>query len=245
MPRKPTGNPLGRPPKYSEDEHPVTVSLRIPRELAGQMKRYASLHRQSVTELLLDGLRWRLGEDDPRGLGIDLPHEGGQNDNGYYGNTDMSAPMLEEIRTALARQETRLQALVQALEQRPVVSVSSVDYGNTTKESVGQQNTSEPVREANGRHAPQEEYAESSNTVLQEDRNVAARDTAAQQPDMPDKAALVARLHQMRASGLSLSQIAGQLQAEGLPTLSGKGQWQKGTVDKLLRSQAQSQAQPT
>jgi hypothetical protein len=54
----------------------------------------------------------------------------------------------------------------------------------------------------------------------------------------PDKAALVARLHQMRASGLSLSQIASQLQAEGLPTLSGKGQWQKGTVDKLLHSQA-------
>jgi hypothetical protein len=46
----------------------------------------------------------------------------------------------------------------------------------------------------------------------------------------------------MRARGLSLSQIAGQLQAEGLPTLSGKGQWQKGTVDKLLHSQAKSHA---
>jgi len=40
----------------------------------------------------------------------------------------------------------------------------------------------------------------------------------------------------MRTSGLSLAQIASQLQAEGLPTLSGKGQWQKGTVDKLLRA---------
>jgi Recombinase len=58
----------------------------------------------------------------------------------------------------------------------------------------------------------------------------------------PDKAALVMRLQQMRASGLSLSQIAGQLQAEGLPTLSGKGQWQKGTVDKLLHSLAKRQA---
>jgi hypothetical protein len=51
-----------------------------------------------------------------------------------------------------------------------------------------------------------------------------------------EKAMLMRRLRQMRASGLSLSQIAGQLQAEGLPTLSGKGQWQKGTVDKLLRA---------
>jgi len=30
------------------------------------MKRYASRHRQSVTELLLDGLTWRLEQGDPR-----------------------------------------------------------------------------------------------------------------------------------------------------------------------------------
>ena len=107
---------------------------------------------------------------------------------------------------------------------------------------MGQQSTPEPVREGNGWHEPLESHKDGSNTVLPEDGNAVARDTSAQQPDdMPDKAALVARLHQMRASGLSLSQIAGQLQAEGLPTLSGKGQWQKGTVDKLLRSQAQRQ----
>jgi hypothetical protein len=83
-----------------------------------------------------------------------------------------------------------------------------------------------------------------NNTVLQEDGTAAECHTAGGQPDISDKAALVARLHQMRASGLSLSQIASQLQAEGLPTLSGKGQWQKGTVDKLLHSQAKSQGQP-
>jgi hypothetical protein len=194
------------------------------------MKRYASLHRQNVTELLLDGLKWRIGEGDPRGLGMAMPPQTAYGDNEHYGNTEIpsdalsesgSTAVLEEIRTALARQETQLQALTQALEQRPLVSTSKEYYGNTTKTPPGEQ-----------------AHAESSNTVLQEDENVAARDTSGRQPDTPDKAALVARLHQMRASGLSLSQIAGQLQAEGVPTLSGKGQWQKGTVDKLLHSQA-------
>src|SRR5712691_11183266 len=58
---------LGRPFTYqSEDERPVTVSLRIPRDLHERMSRYAGRHRQSVTELLLDGLTWRLEQDDHR-----------------------------------------------------------------------------------------------------------------------------------------------------------------------------------
>jgi len=41
----------GRPFTYqSEDERPVTVSLRIPRDLHERMSRYASIHRRSVTE---------------------------------------------------------------------------------------------------------------------------------------------------------------------------------------------------
>jgi hypothetical protein len=58
---------LGRPFTYqSEEERPVTVSLRIPRDLHDRMSRYAARHRQNITELLLDGLRWRLEQDDPR-----------------------------------------------------------------------------------------------------------------------------------------------------------------------------------
>lgn len=229
MPRQKTGRPVGRQPKYSEDERPITVSLRIPYDLAAQMKRYKSLHRQSVTELLLDGLKWRIDYTE------------------YYSNTETSVEalgepdptaVLAEIRATLARQETQLQALTQALEQRPVVSSPDTYYNNTTKAPTGQQSTLESVREGNGGQTPPEVHAYNSNTVLQEDETTAARNTAAQQPGISDKAALVARLHQMRASGLSLSQIAGQLQAEGLPTFSGKGQWQKGTVDKLLRKQA-------
>jgi len=40
----------------------------------------------------------------------------------------------------------------------------------------------------------------------------------------------------MRDTGMSLQQIATQLNTEAVPTLSGKGAWQKGTIDKLLHS---------
>jgi len=71
---------LGRPFTYqSEEDRPVTVSLRIPRDLAERMKRYALRHHQSVTELLLDGLKWRLEQDDLRQQSI--------SDLSYYDNT--------------------------------------------------------------------------------------------------------------------------------------------------------------
>ena len=70
----------GRPFTYqSVDEKPVTVSLRIPRDLHERMSRYAARHRQSVTELLLDGLTWRLEQDDPRRQSM--------GDMSYYDNT--------------------------------------------------------------------------------------------------------------------------------------------------------------
>ena len=241
MAYKPTGKPVGRP-KTKEYQ---TISLKIPQALLDSVKRYAGQHRQTVSELIREGLEWRIGEGDP------LAQRYGSVDSTeqeHLGNTEIpywpdreseSVGVLEEIRTALAHQATQLQELKQAFEQGPVVSTPRVYSGDGIEAPTGQQSTPEPVREGNGRHVPQEVHAEISNTVLQEDGNATASDTSAQQPGIPDKAALVARLHRMRASGLSLSQIASQLQAEGLPTLSGKGQWQKGTVDKLLRSQAQ------
>jgi excisionase family DNA binding protein len=48
------------------------------------------------------------------------------------------------------------------------------------------------------------------------------------------KAALLARLRALYAEGHSLQAIANQLNAERVPTLSGKGRWQKGTVGNLL-----------
>src|SRR5262249_1198106 len=60
----------GRPFEYQTDEdRPVTVSLRIPKDLYNQMETYRRMHQQSITELLLDGLRMRLDTPaDPRDL---------------------------------------------------------------------------------------------------------------------------------------------------------------------------------
>jgi hypothetical protein len=48
------------------------------------------------------------------------------------------------------------------------------------------------------------------------------------------KTAVLTRLWTMQAEGLSLQAIANRLNAEGIPTLSGKGRWQKGTIGNLL-----------
>jgi len=61
---------MGRPPRYDRDEErPVTISVKAPRALYDELKRYAYTHRQSVTELVLDGIRMRLDTPaDPRDM---------------------------------------------------------------------------------------------------------------------------------------------------------------------------------
>jgi Recombinase len=48
------------------------------------------------------------------------------------------------------------------------------------------------------------------------------------------KAAVLKRLRALQAEGLSLQAMANRFNEEGIPTLSGKGHWQKGTIGKLL-----------
>lgn len=49
---------------------------------------------------------------------------------------------------------------------------------------------------------------------------------------------VVDRARQLRADGLTMRQIAETLNAEGVPTGSGAGEWFGGTVSRLLRSRA-------
>jgi hypothetical protein len=48
------------------------------------------------------------------------------------------------------------------------------------------------------------------------------------------KAAVLQQSRAMQAEGLSLQAMANRLNKQDVPTLSGKGQWQKGTIGKLL-----------
>lgn len=51
------------------------------------------------------------------------------------------------------------------------------------------------------------------------------------------KAVVLQRLRAMQAEGLSLQAMANRLNNEGVPTLSGKGRWQKGTIGNLLHTE--------
>lgn len=58
--------PRGRPVLYDDETRPVTISVRLPHALYARLERYAKIYRQSITELVRDGLEWRLELDDPR-----------------------------------------------------------------------------------------------------------------------------------------------------------------------------------
>jgi Recombinase len=55
-------------------------------------------------------------------------------------------------------------------------------------------------------------------------------------PAMPkSKGTVLQRLRALQAEGLSLQKIADRFNTEGVPTLSGKGVWEKGTISDLLK----------
>jgi hypothetical protein len=99
--------------KYqSDDEKLVTISMRLPKDLHTRLVRYAHEHRQGISELVRDGLEWRLTEGDPRGLG----DVSATDDGAYYMSN--TAEALAGLRQALARQEAQIQAIAQALERQ-------------------------------------------------------------------------------------------------------------------------------
>ena len=67
-----------------------------------------------------------------------------------------------------------------------------------------------------------------------------ARPPALLASSSPGKAELMTWLLTLRESGMSLQNIAAELNARGNPTLSGKGQCQGSTIGKLLAQSAES-----
>ena len=57
---KPTGRPRGRP----KTKEYVTLMARVPQDLADRVQRYAGLKRQTISDVLRDGLLVLLQEDD-------------------------------------------------------------------------------------------------------------------------------------------------------------------------------------
>jgi excisionase family DNA binding protein len=50
----------------------------------------------------------------------------------------------------------------------------------------------------------------------------------------PSKAELITWLRTLQGAGMSLQNMAHELNARGIPTLSGRGRWHKGTIGKFL-----------
>ena len=54
----------GRPlVAHSDEDRPVTISLRIPRDLYERLEDYAERYQQTISDLVRDGLEWRLELD--------------------------------------------------------------------------------------------------------------------------------------------------------------------------------------
>jgi hypothetical protein len=103
MPYTPTGRPTGRPKTKEYD----TLMARVPRDFAEQVKRYAARHRQSISELIRDGLVWRIEQDTPGrpwstciGMPID-PDDLSVPCNGDTGIQELSPRVYEAIAAAV------------------------------------------------------------------------------------------------------------------------------------------------
>jgi hypothetical protein len=171
MPYTPTGRPIGRP--KTKDYR--TISLKIPQDLLDRVQAYARMHRQSVSELIRDGLAWRITEGDPRSFGATVPQGTGNHDHEYSRNTETpsSAPehaelsrVLQAILTTVARQETQIRALAQALAHR-ADAPSAFEYsGNTFSLPEGPPVAHMTEQEAETRRTPRTTRDEGENTVL-------------------------------------------------------------------------------
>ncbi len=102
---------LGRPFVYQSDtEKPVTVSVRIPRDVYSQVERYVKMHPgTTLTEFVLDGIRLRLATPaDPRDIIL-------SDDN------TVMQEVQEMIRAAVQREVGKLSAFMPPHVTRPGV----------------------------------------------------------------------------------------------------------------------------
>jgi hypothetical protein len=113
--------------RYQSDaERPVTVSLRIPQALYERLERYASEHRQTVSELVRDGIEMRLDEPaDPRS------RRAGSTTDDTERRID-GASILRDMQATLARHETQMQALMLAIERQTTPAGNGLYSSHTT-----------------------------------------------------------------------------------------------------------------
>jgi hypothetical protein len=99
-----------------------TLSFKAPKEFADRVRRYSKEHRCGVSELVRDGLEWRISEQsDPRAWRPGAETVGEPIYEGNTGNTvkvEMGVELLHGMLSALVDEVRQLRNAVQALEQR-------------------------------------------------------------------------------------------------------------------------------
>jgi hypothetical protein len=144
--------------------------------LLDRVQAYARMHRQSISELIRDGLEWRITEGDPRSLGDPGRQTTAYETDEYYGNTvihaDDQAPehigVLQAILTALARQETQLRTLTQALEHRTGTPGVAESATKTPARPRAPRRLQEPTIEAQTPQTAPPHHDDNGPTVLQD-----------------------------------------------------------------------------
>jgi Recombinase len=233
--RYPTGRPRGRPVGSGGLGPQTRLTVRLPTVLFDRLEAYAEGRSAARGTPRLDRARWvreailhylacphkqqtgnapqptedtnRQTKNFPGRPAVPVPE----------GGAGVDAQMEDTLRRLLDPSSEQSKRLEQLLEEgKWLLERPDIVAQGQRLEALLAQSAPLGVPEA----SPPAEPSTEGNTVLQD----------------KGKAAVVARLRQMRASGLSLQKIAAQLQAEGLRTLSGRGQWTKGSVDKLLRA---------
>src|SRR5712691_11849280 len=111
---------MARPPTYqSDEEKPVSVSLRIPRELYGRVQHHVQRRRMTLTEAILDGLTlWLDTPADPRDVRVSQENTVMQ---------EWEAMVDARIEAALVRERT----LAPPLALPMLTPEVSYDYNNT------------------------------------------------------------------------------------------------------------------
>jgi hypothetical protein len=202
MPYKPTGRRVGRPEK--EDAY-KPVSVKLPPDLLERVRKYALIHQQSLSELIRDGLEWRISEGD----------------TGYFRNTENNPILQADKGNTVILQEVK--RLVQRLSEvvgtseAPAQELSESDHSNTvlpkTAKLVRLVDVGIPVDEdvalsAETKAQPLADTSGFGNTVIQEK-------VSAKRPGRPGTMREpILHLLSEHPEGLSAEQIRGLLNAQ-------------------------------
>jgi hypothetical protein len=203
MPYKPTGRRVGRPEKEGAFK---PVSVKLPPDLLERVRKYALIHQQSISELIRDGLEWRISEGDVGYFRNTENHPVLQADNG-------NTVILQEVK----RLVQRLSGVVGASEAPAAQESSESDYSNTVLPKMAKPvrivGVGVPVDEdialsAETKAQPLPNTSDFGNTVIQEK-------VSAKRPGRPGMMREpILHLLSEHPEGLSAEQIRGLLNAQ-------------------------------